>query len=384
MGRREFERWYAFSPTPIAHRLTEADAAEELEAIYGRALERQLVSDVPVGLLLSGGVDSALLLALMSRGDARWRTYTVGYGRALHADDELADAAETAGMFHAEHAAVELDQREFATQFCDIVTKLEEPIAASSIVPMSFVCARARQDVKVALIGQGPDELFGGYTRHLGVTYGQSWRQLPAWCRSGIESVARRLPRNETLKRGLYALSAEDRATRYQNVLSILPRQSASKLLRPEHRATLSAGASAEWWRGMDLGYKNLDELGGFLALELRSALPDKLLMYADKLSMAHGLEVRVPYLDREVVEFVERLPSSLKIRFGERKRLHRRVCRRLLPDQILRRKKRGFAVDAVELVVSRPRKRHGRGLPVGSGHSHFRLSGSRRDLRNG
>ena len=237
----------------------------------------------------------------------------------------------------------------FAAHFCDIVGKLEEPIAASSIVPMSFVCARARQDVKVALIGQGPDELFAGYVRHLGVAYGHRWRQVPAWCRAGIEAVVRRLPRNEALKRGLYALSTEDRALRYRNVLSILPRDAASELLRPEHRREAGADTTAEWWRGLDAALEPADELGGFLAVELRSALPDKLLMYADKLSMAHGLEVRVPYLDREVVEFVERLPSSFKVRFGERKRLHRRVCRKLLPERILRRRKRGFAVDAVD-----------------------------------
>ena len=193
--------------------MTEGEAAEELEAIYRRALRRQLVSDVPVGLLLSGGVDLALLLAMMSGDGSRWHTYSVGYGRDLHADDELADAAETARWFGAEHATVQLDQSQFAAQFCDIVGKLEEPIAASSIVPMSYVCARARQDVKVALIGQGPDELFAGYVRHLGVAYGHHWRQVPAWCRAGIEAVVRRLPRNEALKRGLYALSTEDRAT---------------------------------------------------------------------------------------------------------------------------------------------------------------------------
>ena len=104
-----------------------------------------------------------------------------------------------------------------------IVECLEEPIAASSIVPMYFVCQRARQDVKVALIGQGPDELFGGYKRHLGVYYGDWWRRLPRGVRSAVGSAVNRLPRNETLKRGVYSLGTEDRLTRYQDVFSLAP-----------------------------------------------------------------------------------------------------------------------------------------------------------------
>jgi asparagine synthase (glutamine-hydrolysing) len=94
---------------------------------------------------------------------------------------------------------------------------------------------------------------------------------------------------------------------------------------------------------------QNLDELGGFQLLEVRSSLPDELLMYADKLSMAHGLEARVPYLDRTIVEFAQRLNATYKVRFGERKWLHRRVCENFLPRRILRRKKRGFAVNVVD-----------------------------------
>ena len=102
------------------------------------------------------------------------------------ADDELADAAETASLLGARHTQVRLDQEEFEKSLPDIVRFLEEPVAASSIVPMYFVCQRARQDVKVALIGQGPDELFGGYKRHLGVQYGSYWRGMP----KGIQSLA--------------------------------------------------------------------------------------------------------------------------------------------------------------------------------------------------
>ena len=115
----------------------------------------------------------------MNEHGGDWPAYTVGYGETFE-DDELADAAETAALLGARHIPVRLDRQEFERSLPKIVGCLEEPIASSSIVPMYFVCQRAREDVKVALIGQGPDELFCGYKRHLGVRYGESWRSLPS------------------------------------------------------------------------------------------------------------------------------------------------------------------------------------------------------------
>ena len=186
----------------------------------GRRWRRHLISDVPVGIFLSGGLDSGLLLALMNEHGGPWPAYTVGYGESFE-DDELADAAETALLLGARHVPVKLDRAEFEQSLPGIVACLEEPIAASSIVPMYFVSQRARQDVKVALIGQGPDELFGGYKRHLGVRYGDYWRRLPAPLRMALGSAIAQLPRNETLKRGVASLGVEDRLERYQQVFSL-------------------------------------------------------------------------------------------------------------------------------------------------------------------
>src|SRR5690606_37549256 len=109
------------------------------------------------------------------------------------------------------HVDVRLDRGEFERALPAIVAAVEEPIASSSIVPMYFVCARARQDVKVVLVGQGPDELFCGYKRHVGMRYGESWRRLPAAIRGLTGAAVRMLPRNETAKRGVYALGIDDR-----------------------------------------------------------------------------------------------------------------------------------------------------------------------------
>jgi len=346
-GRWRIERWYRMDPKPELP-VGDGEKIEALLDLYKDALQRHLISDVPLGLLLSGGVDSGLLLGLMSLHGDRWQTYTVGYGRTAYEDDELADAARTAALFGARHNEVQLSRQDFEVALPRIVSVIEEPIAASSIVPMYFVCERARQDVKVALMGQGPDELFGGYVRHLGVRYGENWRRLPRPLRAAVEAAIDRLPRSETLKRGAYALSIADRLERSQRIFSIVPGDVVDGLFRDGLRSAGSEACMRSRWAELDAEMSSTDDLGAFQVIEVRCSLPDELLMYADKLSMAHGLEVRVPYLDREIVEFARALPGLFKIRHFKRKWIHRLACKRFLPREVLRRRKRGFAVDAV------------------------------------
>jgi asparagine synthase (glutamine-hydrolysing) len=347
-GESRIRRWYTYSPVPFSPEPDVDQASEELLAIYKRAVKRQLISDVPVGLLLSGGIDSGLLLGLMNLYGNSWPTFTVGYGET-YKDDELSDAAKTARIFAARHSTVNIDKKAFETALPKIMSSLEEPVASSSVVPMYFICARARQDVKVAFIGQGPDELFGGYIRHLGVRYGTYWRALPQSIRETLSKTILALPRNESLKRGIYSLEIQDRLRRYQQVFSIMPGNVIDSLFQDGFIPHEPSDKVLESWQELGLLSQDLDELGGFQFLEIRSSLPDELLMFGDKLSMAHGLEVRVPYLDREIVEYVERLRASFKVRNGTRKWLHRRVCGDFLPRDILRRKKRGFGVDVVD-----------------------------------
>jgi len=347
-GKARVERWYKFKPEPLSPMPSDDEAKEELIAIYRRAMKRHLLSDVPVGLLLSGGLDSGLLLGLMNEQGREWPTFTIGYGETFK-DDELVDAAQTAAMFGAKHTSIQIDRKQFESSLPHIVSCLEEPVAASSIVPMYFVSERARQTVKVALNGQGPDELFGGYKRHLGIRYGRLWANLPGWIRKPVAAGILSLPRNETLKRATYSLHVEDRFRRYQQVLSIAPGETIDGLfhdgLLPQH----AGDRILDCWADLHPLMENADELSGFQFLEVHSTLPDELLMYADKLSMAHSLEVRVPYLDREVVEYVQRLGPTFKVRNGTRKWLHRQVCKDFLPPAIHRRPKRGFAVNVVD-----------------------------------
>lgn len=347
-GECREKRWYNYTPVPFGKSLGEAEATEELYRLYRAAVGRHLIADVPVGILLSGGLDSGLLLALMNEHGSGWRSYTVGYGTSFE-DDEIADAAETAQILGARHEVVRLDQREFERSLPGIVASLEEPIASSSIVPMYFVCKRARQDVKVALVGQGPDELFGGYKRHLGVFYGDYWRRLPKKAQRVLAAVLQHLPRNETVKRGAQSLGGATRMRRYEGVFTLEPAGLVDDLFRAGTLISADERKHVDYWMSLAPQMRMLDELGGLQLLELRSSLPDELLMFSDKLSMAHGLEVRVPYLDRTVVEFAQRLDSRMKVRMFRGKWIHRQICGRYLPREILNRKKRGFAVNVVD-----------------------------------
>jgi asparagine synthase (glutamine-hydrolysing) len=347
-GECREERWYHYTPVPFPSHKNEEEAQHELLHLYKGAVARHLLSDVPVGILLSGGLDSGLLLALMNEHGNSWPAYTVGYGETFK-DDELADAQASAALLGARHVPVKIDRAEFERALPKIVGCLEEPITSSSIVPMYFVCRRAREDVKVALIGQGPDELFCGYKRHLGVHYGQSWRAVPPAMRRIVGSALNRLPRNETIKRGVHALGVEDRLSRYHHVFSLAPAETISGLFREGTLPRNGQDHVVGYWEDLLPQMEHLDDLGGFQHLEIRSSLPDELLMFADKLSMAHSLEVRVPYLDRTVTEYAERLGAGLKIRGRSGKWLHRRVCHQYLPPAVLNRKKRGFAVNVVD-----------------------------------
>ena len=167
--------------------------------------------------------------------------------------------------------------------------------------------------------------------------------------RTMIGFLVNRLPRNETLEAGRLLAGDGGPAEKVSGVFSFGPGRDD----RWSVPGWIDHGASdhelVEYWRPLVPQMTEIDELGGFQLLEVRSSLPDELLMYADKLSMAHSLEVRVPYLDRTVVEYVQRLGASFKIRSGTRKWLHRQVCQNYLPPRILKRKKRGFAVNVVD-----------------------------------
>jgi asparagine synthase (glutamine-hydrolysing) len=349
-GLPRVERWWNFKPAPFDPMPDPQQAEEELLALYQRAVKRQLISDVPVGLLLSGGLDSGLLLALMNLYGKPWPTYTVGYGKSF-ADDELSDAAATAKILKAPNFSVKIDRREFEASLQKIILALEEPVASSSVVPMYHVSARARQEVKVALVGQGPDELFGGYKRHLGVRYGAYWRSLPKWVRAPIGAGLNALPRSESTKRGLYSLDVPQRLQRYQHIFSIVPGELVDDLFQPNILPNDAGDQILDCWRDLEPLMENTDELGGLQFWEIRSHW-----LAVDVCRQAlhgPGLGCSSVFGSRNcrVCRATQRLLQSSQRR---QKWLHRQVYGKFLPADIIQRKAR-LAVNVVDHWFRRP-----------------------------
>jgi asparagine synthase (glutamine-hydrolysing) len=348
-GQVNTVNYWKFQPKTFDPLPSVSEAESRVGELYRIAVRRQLVSDVPLGLLLSGGLDSAMLLALMKKEGSSRKTFTVGYGRDSDPDDELEDAKKTADALSAPNCTSRISRFQFEESLSKVTGILEEPVASASIVPMYFLSQRAREDVTVALTGQGPDELFGGYLRHLGVAMGSWWRRIPTSGRRLAESVARGTLRNETIRRGMSSLGVDPMVRRFEEVMSLVPAVELTSWFQDGLVPDSMEEEAHECWGDLLLDVTALDELSAFNYLEIRSSLPDELLMYSDKLSMHHALELRVPYLDHELIEYVIQLPAAYKVRALRRKWLHRRVCRSLLPKDVLRRRKRGFSSRVVD-----------------------------------
>jgi asparagine synthase (glutamine-hydrolysing) len=332
-------------PERIRPRLPEA--IEEYRRLVQVAVERQLVSDVPVGLLLSGGVDSAALGYCMAAASRRpVSTFSVGFeGRGD--TNELDEARATARRMGADHHEITISRDDYLRFFPRSFWHAEEPIAESTIGALWYVAGLAAQEVKVALAGQGADELHAGYRRYLGASVLDS--PVAVALLRGLGPALTRLPRNLALKRALSAAQADGEFDRLVRLVSIFTPAERTAIVSPDVRATWEGGA-AERLETMYETARTLEPgLARLLYVDVRTTLPDDLLLFNDKMTMAHSLEMRVPFLDRDLVRFVESLPPSYKLRGGRRKFLHKLALAAWLPADVIRRKKRGFATPMDE-----------------------------------
>jgi asparagine synthase (glutamine-hydrolysing) len=320
-------------------------AAEEVRARLEAVVRSHLMSDVPLGLFLSGGIDSSGLAALMAPMVAEpIRTFAVGFSEPDA--NELAYARLVASSVGAEHREVVVSASEFFTALPDLVWHEDEPIAFPSSVPLYFVSRLARQHVKVVLTGEGADELFLGYNRYrvtawnerLGRAY---WKFAPRPLRRGIGAVVHGLPRQirRYAERTTLALEPSPRALFFEN-FAVFPEQLQRHLVAP----ALLDGRDP--YDGALACYA--DAPGGTLErmshADLQTYLVE-LLMKQDQMSMAASIESRVPFLDHEFVEYVAAMPARFKINGWRTKVVLREALRGLVPDPILTRRKMGFPV---------------------------------------
>jgi asparagine synthase (glutamine-hydrolysing) len=341
------------------YRASDGEVTDALERLLQDAVSLRMVADVPVGALLSGGVDSSVVVALMQAASSRpVRTYTIGFDDPAH--DESQHARRVAEHLHTDHTELQVTGRDALEVIPRLAEMYDEPLADPSQIPTFLVCAMARRDVTVALSGDGGDELFCGYNRYV---HGR--RLLARFAR--LPSPARRAAAS-----ALRGLSAERWNALGEAVAPLLPRRLAVRLPgeKVHKTANLLAGGSLEamyrsllsaWQapgRAVPGGREPPDAVaaafarraGGSLLRRMMLAdqgayLPDDLLAKVDRASMAVSLEVRVPVLDHRVVELSWRLPERLMIREARGKWLLRQVLYRHVPASIVERPKVGFTV---------------------------------------
>lgn len=310
-----------------------------------------MLSDVPVGILLSGGVDSAAIAALAAEQNGKTPCISVGFGNDFP-ECELADAADTAQLLGLPLHPVLVNQDQLWETFEDCISSIEEPLGTSSVLPMWHLCQRARELVTVVLTGQGSDEPWGGYRRY----QAELWRDIP--CMPVLaKSMARILPHlPEHLERALGGIPIPDRATRFEKEYCLFtPSQRQMLTGRADHGAAV---ATIGYWLDATSGAVAVRGAEAMMKVDSRMGLADDLLLYGDKVSMAHSLEARVPMLDLELVRFIESLPLHYRVSLKCGKIVHKHAAEKYLPASIVHRRKRAFGVPFAAWIRSCWRER--------------------------
>ena len=251
--------------------------------------------------------------------------------------NELADAAETSRLLGSDHREITIGAGEYLEFFARSFEVIEEPIAETSVSALYYLRRCAAEDVKVVLAGQGADEPMGGYHRHLGVSLIEKHRFLVR----GLSPLIRLLPRNERVKQAAFAASQTTEMDRLIAVYSVFTPEQKRKLLRSV--STNGVRYPKRFTELFDEANNLSDLLSKSMYIDTRMSLADDLLLFNDKVTMSNSLEMRVPFLDHELVAFLETLPSQFKVRGTTRKYIHKRAVEAWLPREIVHRKKRGF-----------------------------------------
>ncbi|MCI8543826.1 asparagine synthase (glutamine-hydrolyzing) [Acetatifactor aquisgranensis] len=338
-----------FSPMPAPADMEKGNAKSEKEWIdeLDKAIEdsvkAHMIADVEVGTFLSGGVDSSLIAAKFS-GD---KTFTVGYGKEDGYYNEIPLARELAEKLQLEQHNKRISEKEFWEAVPEVMYHMDEPSGDSSAVALYFLSREAARHVRVVVSGEGADELFGGYCIYCEPQSLHLYQKLPKSLRKRIARIAGRLPNvrgRSFLMRG--AMSLEERFIGNANLFTADERR---KLLKCRTKAlspqTFLAGDYED--------AEKLDEASRMQYIDLLHWLPGDILQKADRMSMAHSLELRVPYLDREVFGVARRLPARYKQKGQVSKYLFRKVAGKHLPESSSNRKKLGFPVPLGHFLTS-------------------------------
>ena len=308
----------SFATDPESERLSDADAADRMLALLKQGVERRLMSDVPIGFFLSGGLDSSLSTAIAAEvAGSRIQTFTLTYGQGSTTPGKDADrkwARWVAARFGTDHHEETVEFDSFPESIGRIIDCFDEPFAG--VVSSYFLSQRIARHVKVALSGDGADELFGSYLSH----------RIAAQPPDGV------------------CIDAAWRST-----LVVFDEEQKRALYTPDVSRALASVSTPDWFGQAFSGLTATDPLNRVLEAEFRTIFPDQVLTYSDRLSMAHSLEVRSAYLDTDFVSAAARLPARMKIRGGETKFLLKQIARRYFPAEMIDRPKEGFLMPVTQ-----------------------------------
>lgn len=343
-------RYWEYQPEPFEERPANAERrwSEELAARLDTAVARRLVADVPVGCFLSGGIDSSMVAALALRhaGNGRLKTFSIGFEEATF--DETHYARLVAKHIGANHQVETLSIQRALDLLPEIAARWDEPIADSSLLPTFLLCQHARRQVTVALGGDGADELFAGYDPFRALRYARAYsKYIPRPVHRAIELVAARLPVSHRymsfdfrLKRTLRGLDFPSNLWLPVWMAPLAPSELDELFNAPLNPEDVFSEAIDAWE-----GCASNNPIERTIAFYIRLYLQDDILVKVDRASMLNSLEVRAPFLDSDLVEFVRHLPVDMKLRGSTTKYLLRKMAAPLLPAEILTRSKQGFAV---------------------------------------
>ena len=317
---------------------------EKTTEFLTQSIKRRLVSDVPLGAFLSGGMDSSSIVAIMSKlTNSSINTYAIGFDEEFH--NELDDARAVAEMFQTNHHEI-LVKPDVIDLLPKLIAHMDEPVADSSIIVTYLVSKLAQESVKVILSGVGGDELFGGYRRYLGYALNKHYRRIPRILRKTlVPAVFERLPsdRNSVmmnffrLGKGFIRSSEKPEHEQYHDMITIFNNDFLQELLKksPANSHDLSG-----LYRQLSNTADSLQRMTNF---DIKTQLVDDLLLLTDKMSMAASLEARVPFLDHHFVEFAATIPSKYKIHGLKLRHIQKKAMQDILPPEVINKKKKGF-----------------------------------------
>ena len=356
-GRLTVERYWDFSYNTNGNGHKAADYLEELRALLSEAVKLRLVSDVPLGAFLSGGIDSSTVVALMAQHmDQPVKTFSIGFNEDSY--DELKYARLTAKKFGTDH-------HEFMVtpDICDVVDQLawhfDEPFADSSAIPTYVVSKLAREHVKVVLTGDGGDELFAGYSRYVTERNRSKLDLIPDLIKDRLmDPLSRALPHGAWGRNYLQNVSL-DPISRYLDTVSVFTGLNKSSLYSTDFSDQLRDSSQlASYFHELSRNVKTNASLDSLLYIDSKTYLPGDILTKVDRMSMAVSLEARVPLLDHKLIEFVTRIPASMKLAGIETKHLFKQAIGELVPAEVVNRPKQGFGVPIQQWINRQLRER--------------------------